>query len=112
MANTIRPHAATSLRMQGEVQTRIESLQKVGHNPVADRASHGSQMILGAHHAGRAAEKSGDGMRGVFGDGMHGSSCRVNQGDLSVTRPAFILHGQTKNRTGRSQSAHSSEEAG
>jgi len=67
--------------------------------------------VPGAHHAGRAAE-SDDGARQVFGDGMQGRSRNVNQGDLSVIRPAFILHRQTKNRAGRSQSVHSSEEAG
>ena len=66
---------------------------------------------LEVHHAGRAA-KSGDGARQVFGDGMQRSSCHVNQGDLSVIRPAFILHRQTKNRADRSQSVNSSVEAG
>jgi hypothetical protein len=30
IANTIRPHAATSLRIQGEVQTVTDCLLKVG----------------------------------------------------------------------------------
>ena len=44
--NTIRPYVATSLRIQGEVQTRRE-----------DR---------GACHAGRAAEKRWQGASGVW----------------------------------------------
>jgi hypothetical protein len=56
-ANTIRPYVATSLRIQGEVQTGIEGLPQVGKNPVSDGKSHVSEMILEAHHAGRAAEK-------------------------------------------------------
>lgn len=57
-------------------------------------------------------QKSDDGARQVFGDRMHVKLHDVNQGDLPVQRLAFILHEQTKNQAGRSQSAHSSEEAG
>ncbi|MCX5845166.1 MAG: hypothetical protein NTW12_02230 [Deltaproteobacteria bacterium] len=43
---------------------------------------------------------------------MHGRSCRVNQGDLPVTRREFIAPDKgTKSPPGRSQSVHSSEEA-
>jgi len=48
----------------------------------------------------------------VVGDGMHGRSCRMNQGDLSGTRREFIAPDKgTKSPPGRSQSVHSSEEA-
>lgn len=43
--------------------------------------------------------------RQVFGDGMRGRLCVVNQGDLPETRRA-------KSPSGRSQSTHKSEEAG
>ena len=44
---------------------------------------------------------------------MHGRLCRVNQGDLSGERLVFIALKQgTKSQPGRSQSVHSSEEAG
>ena len=48
----------------------------------------------------------------VVGDGMHGRSRRVNQGDLPVTRREFIAPDKdTKSPPGRSQSVHISEEA-
>lgn len=62
----------------------------------------------GAHHAGRAAKKSGDGARQVFGDRMHGSLRCVNQGDLSVIRSELGPEHRTKSRAGRSQSVHKS----
>jgi len=56
---------------------------------------------------------SDDRARQVFGDGMHGSSYDVNQGDLSGIRLVFIALKQgTKSQPGRSQSIHSSVEAG
>lgn len=57
--------------------------------------------------------RSGDRVRQVFGDGMHGRLQRVKQGDLSGERWEFIAPDKgTKNPLGRGQSAHSSEEAG
>ena len=57
--------------------------------------------------------RSGDRVRQVFGDGMHGRSRRVKQGDLSGGRWEFIAPDKgTKNPLGRGQSTHSSEEAG
>ena len=51
--------------------------------------------------------------RQVFGDGMHGRSCGVNQGDLPEARWEFIAQGVgTKSPPVRSQSTHRSEEAG
>ncbi len=56
---------------------------------------------------------SDDRARKVFGDGMHGSSCDVNQGDLSGKGLVFIAPDKgTKSQPGRSQSIHSSVEAG
>ena len=50
--------------------------------------------------------------RWVVGDGMHGRSCDVNQGDLSGTRRVFIAPDKgTKSQSDRSQSVRSSEEA-
>ena len=44
---------------------------------------------------------------------MHGSSRDVNQGDLSGKRLVFIVHDKdTKSQADRSQSIHSSVEAG
>jgi hypothetical protein len=44
---------------------------------------------------------------------MHGSVCRVNQGDLPGERLAFIASRVgTKSQPGRSQSVHNSMEAG
>ncbi|MBM4329865.1 MAG: hypothetical protein FJ117_01355 [Deltaproteobacteria bacterium] len=88
----IRPCVATSLRIQGEVQTR-------GKDP-------GKPVTLGGQRRsdGRA--------RQVFDDGMYGRSCDVNQGDLSGTRRVFTAPDKgTKSRPGRSQSVRSSEEA-
>ena len=43
----------------------------------------------------------------VGGDGMHGRSCSVNQGDLIVTRRVFIAPDKgTKSPAVRSQSVH------
>ncbi|HKZ15833.1 MAG TPA: hypothetical protein VJ161_00015 [Geobacteraceae bacterium] len=48
----------------------------------------------------------------VVGDGMHGRSCCVNQGDLTGTSREFIAPGKgTKSPPVRSQSVHISEEA-
>jgi len=48
----------------------------------------------------------------VVGDGMHGRSCQVNQGDLIGTRREFIVPDKdTKSPPIRSQSVHISEEA-
>jgi len=48
----------------------------------------------------------------VVGDGMHGRSCQVNQGDLIGTRREFIAPDKgTKSPPVRSQSVHISEEA-
>ena len=92
MTNTIRPCVATSLRIQGEVQIR-------GNDT-------GKPVTLGEQRRsdGRA--------RQVFGDGMYGRSCDVNQGDLSGARRVFNAPDKgTKSRPGRSQSVHRSEEA-
>jgi len=93
MTNTIRPYVATSLRIQGEVQTREKEL--------------GKSVTL-------EEQRRSDGRaRRVFGDGMHGRSCRVNRGDLSGSRREFIAPDKdTKSPPGRSQSVHNSEEAG
>ena len=58
MTNTIRPYVATSLRMQGEVQSR--------------RNDAGKPVTLGEQ------QRSEGRARRVFGDGMHGRSRRVN----------------------------------
>ncbi len=88
----IRPNVATSLRIQGEVQTW-------GREP-------GKPVTLGGQR------RSDDRARQVFGDGMDGRSCDVNQGDLSGAGKVFITPDKgTKSRPGRSQSVHSSEEA-
>jgi hypothetical protein len=51
--------------------------------------------------------------RQVFGDGMQERSCDVNRGDLSGERMVFIApRAGTKSQPGRSQSIHSSVEAG
>lgn len=92
MTNTIRPCVATSLRIQGEVQTRGSDT--------------GKPVTLGGQHRsdGRA--------RQVFGDGMYGRSCRVNQGDPIGTRREFIAPNKgTKSPPVRSQSVRSSREA-
>jgi hypothetical protein len=48
----------------------------------------------------------------VVGDGMHGRSCHVNQGDLIGTRREFIAPDKdTKSPPVRSQSVHISGEA-
>jgi len=54
--------------------------------------------------------RSDDRVRQVFGDGMHGRSCHVKQGDLSEARWVFIVGYGTKSPSGRSQSTRSSEE--
>jgi hypothetical protein len=58
-------------------------------------------------------QRSDDRVRRVVGDGMQGRSCHVNQGDLSRPRRVFNAHMLcTKSPLGRSQSTHSSVEAG
>ena len=92
MTNTIRPCVATSLRIQGEVQTWMNTRESV--TLVGQRKSDGR-------------------VRQVFGDGMHGRSCDVNQGDLFGTGTVFIAPDRgTKSRLDRSQSTRSSGEAG
>jgi len=92
MTNTIRPYVAMSLRIQGEVQTRFKGI--------------GKPATLGEQR------RSDDRARRVFGDGMHGRSCRVNRGDLFGSRREFIVPDKdTKSPPDRSQSVHSSEEA-
>lgn len=56
-------------------------------------------------------QKSDGGARQVFDDGMHGSSCRVKQGDLSGKR-LVLKRIAPMSRPDRSHSVHSSEEAG
>ena len=57
--------------------------------------------------------RSGGRARQVFGDGMHGRSYRVNQGDLPEARWEFIAPDKgTKSLPVRSQSVHSSGEGG
>jgi hypothetical protein len=71
------------------------------------RAEAGKPTTLGGQH------RSDGWARQVFGDGMHGSSCHVNQGDLSGER--WVFSGRkmvTKSQSVRSQSTHSSVEAG
>jgi len=58
------------LRIQGEVRI----WEKAGENC---RGRPGKPVTLGEQ------QKSDDRARQVFGDGMHGRSCDVNQGDLS-----------------------------
>ena len=71
MTNTIRPYVATTLRIQGEVQT----WESAGENC---RGRPRKSATLG----GQRETKSDGRARQVFGDGMHGRSCDVNQGDL------------------------------
>jgi hypothetical protein len=79
--------------MQGEVQTRK-----------AEATGEPVTLVEQRRSDGRA--------RRVFGDGMQGRSRRVNRGDLSGVRRAFIVPDKdTKNPPDRSQSVHSSEEA-
>ena len=74
-----------SLRIQGELQTEIESLPQVGQNPVKDQTTRRTEAkgsrkpitLIGQ-------QRSGDGRRQVFGYGMRGSLCHVNQGELPV----------------------------
>jgi len=92
MTNTIRPCVAMSLQSKGEIQTWAETRESV---------------TLGGQRRsdGRA--------RQVDGDGMHGRSSAVNQGDLPRARWVFIAPRKgTKSPLGRSQSTCSSEEAG
>ena len=92
MTNTIRPCVATSLRIQGEVQTWEQTQEPV---------------TLGGQRRsdGRA--------RQVFGGGMHGRSRGVNQGDLPGIGWVFIAPNKgTKSPLGRSQSTRKSKEAG
>jgi len=63
-------------------------------------------ITLGGQH------KSDDGARQVFGDGMHGRLRCVNQGDLPKERPRLAAIRRDNHRKGRSQSVHSSKEAG
>jgi len=57
--------------------------------------------------------RSDDRARQVGGDGMHGRSSPVNQGDLPGTRREFIAPDKgTKSPLSRSQSTRSSKEAG
>ena len=66
----------------------------------------GKPVTLGGQH------RSDGGARQVFGDGMYGRSCLVNQGDLIGTRREFIAPDKdTKSPAVRSQSVHISEEA-
>jgi hypothetical protein len=90
MTNTIRPCVATSLRIQGEVLNWPGAREPV---------------TLGGQRRsdGRA--------RQVFGDGMHGRSRDVKQGDLSGKRWEFIAPDKgTKSPLARGQSTHSSGE--
>lgn len=109
IANTIRPHVATSLRMQGEVQTGAERLLRLAKTPwkaESPTAAKGSResVTLGGQR------RSDGGARQVFGGGMRGRLRHVNQGDLPVKRTG--TRHEASNRAGRSQSVHSSEEAG
>ena len=83
------------------------------------------RRALGFRVKSRPGEKTGEpvtlggqrrsdgGARQVFGDGMHGRSCGVNQGDLSRVRWVFIAPDKgTKSRTERRQSSHISEKVG
>ncbi len=78
----------TIFRTQREVQTREEAGENCRGGPW-------KSVTLGEQ------QKSDDRAHQVFGGGMHGRSCDVNQGDLSAARPG----------AGRSQSIHSSVEA-
>jgi hypothetical protein len=110
IANTIRPHVATSLRIQGEVQTGAERLLRLAKTPwmnMSPTVAKGpwKSVTLGGQ------QRSDDGARQVFGGGMRGRWRHVNQGDLPANRPGTRWY-ETMNRAGRSQSVHSSEEAG
>jgi hypothetical protein len=116
MTNTIRPYAATSLLINGEVQTgtraKARGLPEVCETPTGHRSSRSETRVRESVTLG-GQQKSDDEARGVVGDGMQGRSCHVNQGDLSRQRWVFIAPGVgTKSPPGRSQSVHSSEEAG
>ena len=66
----------------------------------------GKSVTLGGQH------KSDDRACQVFGDGMYGRSCHVNQGDLIGTSREFIAPDKgAKSPPVRSQSVHISEEA-
>jgi len=92
MTNTIRPCVAMSLQSKGEIQTWVET--------------RGPVPLVGQR-------RSDDRARQVVGDGMHGRSSPVNQGDLLRARWVFIAPRKgTKSPLGRSQSTRSSEEAG
>src|SRR5665647_2932994 len=116
MTNTIRPCVATSLLTEGEVQigTRAEArgLPEVCETPTGYESNRSETRFRGPVRLG-GQRQSDDRARKVVGDGMQGSSCHVNQGDLFRQRWVFIaLREGTKNPLGRSQSAHSSEKAG
>ena len=83
MTNTIRPCVATSLRIQGEVQTWIETRKSV---------------TLGGQ------QRSDGRARQVFGDGMHGRSCGVKQGDLLANRDG--VHARGGEEPGEQESEH------
>jgi len=102
--------------MSGEVQTgtraRARGLPEVCETPTGHRVSQSETRFRESITLG-GQQESDDRARGVVGDGMQGSSRHVNQGDLSGPRWVFIaLVSGTKSPPGRSQSTHSSVEAG
>src|SRR5665647_1959252 len=116
MTNTIRPCVATSLLTEGEVQigTRAEArgLPEVCETPTGYESNWSETRFRGPVRLG-GQRQSDDRARKVVGDGMQGSSCHVNQGDLSGTSWEFTApRVGTKNPPVRSQSTHSSEETG
>ena len=79
--------------MSGEVQTgtraRARGLREVSETPTGHRDSRSETRFRESITLG-GQQKSDDRARGVVGDGMHGSSRHVNQGDLSGPRWVFI----------------------
>ena len=114
MTNTIRPYVAMSLLMQGEVQTgtraRARGLPEVCETPTGHGSSRSETRFREPVTLGGQLKSDGR-ARKVVGDGMQGRSCHVNQGDQPGERLVF-MRSVPKSQPGRSQSVHSSEEAG
>lgn len=76
MLNSIRPHALTSLRMNGEVRNRKLIREGLGDSGIPSRVETVSER---------------KGVHGVVGDGMAGSWGDVNEGSSSGKRSG--VHG-------------------
>ncbi len=99
MTNTVRPSVSTSQLIRGEVQT--------GYTGRTHQCGFRKPVTLGGQL------KSDGGVRRVVGDRMHGKVRRVKEGDLPGTRLVFNAPDKgTKSQPGRSQSTHSSVDAG